>query len=171
VCGRIRGGRQRPGVACGAGAERLHRRCARPQPCLCQRTRSSNPSSSSGESSKLRRRASRDGYPQIGRGISTVEILGGRSRCCSSGSRLPSSVSTAVVNLGDDAAGFVFARFFGCTRSHASPNFGIALIARLGPPPVFAVDLVKLPRRRTSHTHCPRPSRNPRRRCGRFIPG
>jgi hypothetical protein len=35
-----------------------------------------------------------DGYPQIGRGISTVEIPGGRSRCCSSGSRLPSSVST-----------------------------------------------------------------------------
>src|SRR6516165_5279326 len=112
-----------------------------------------------------------DGYPQIGRGISTVEILGGRSRCCSSGSRLPSSVSTAVVNLGDDAAGFVFARFFGCARSHASPNFGIALIAPLGPPPAFAVDLVKLPRRRTSHSRCPRPSRNPRRRCGRFTPG
>jgi hypothetical protein len=35
-----------------------------------------------------------DGYPQIGRGISTVEIPGGRSRCCSSGSRLPSSVNT-----------------------------------------------------------------------------
>jgi hypothetical protein len=37
----------------------------------------------------------------------------------------------APVNLGDDAAGFVFARFFGCARSHASPNFGIALIAPL----------------------------------------
>src|SRR6516164_4332633 len=35
-----------------------------------------------------------DGYPQIGRAISTVEIPGGRSRCCSSGSCLPSSVST-----------------------------------------------------------------------------
>ena len=35
-----------------------------------------------------------DGYPQIGRGTSTVEIPGGRSRCCYSGSRLHSSVST-----------------------------------------------------------------------------
>jgi hypothetical protein len=69
--GRIRGGRQEPGVASGAGAERLHRRCARPQPCLGQprprrerpgarqpdsprpRTRSSNPSSSSGESANF----------------------------------------------------------------------------------------------------------------------
>jgi hypothetical protein len=30
------------------------------------------------------------------------------------------AAEAAVVNLGDDATGFVFARFFGCSRSHVS---------------------------------------------------
>jgi hypothetical protein len=32
------------------------------------------------------------------------------------------------VNFGDDAAGFVFARFFGCARSHASRRISLSKV-------------------------------------------